>query len=542
MKPMNQPQEKTKHIQAGDTQPLHQGSPEESTLTTPDFVNIEANLAALGFFTPSIKERITKRKSVRITRWVKGKKEEKRVTFVPMDLGLPTAPADQDKYVAMMKIMNDSRTEKGLVTNPITFTTAELLKLLGQSDAGKNYRDVRDWLQRMTGTLIISEKAVYFSGKDGRKEWRSANFHVFESTVSKGQELTDGTTAEKHHVFLSDWQLNNIQRNNTLPLDWETYRRLKNHIAKGLIFPLEIMLYATQGQGRLEKRYDDLCQFLHIRQYRYPSQIKQTLGPSLDELQQHGYIKRWEVTKTADGKAYKVVFWHGHKFYRDQRSLKGEPLDPVEQGRGASERELPNPSGIENKPDQIIFKPEASQQEIEPQILARLMKWGIAETRARELVESLPTSQRIDEQLEYAEHEINRQGSGIPNPAGFIISRLKENAPVPENFISSHKKQEIEEQSQRRRESQAALERAYEDYLSDLVSQHIRAHYSEEEYRAYQAAKKQTLAQHIPNHTEEMLSAMAEASIRQEFLQKISDRIPFDQFCEEKKRSAIAEK
>ena len=298
-------------------------------LQIPEFVNVEANLASLGFFTPSSRTiRNVKKKTVRITKLVDGQREEKRVTVIPTAVhGLPTT-ADQDKYLALMWIIQGIKFKKGRLTNPITFTSAELLKLLGQTDAGKNYRDIRDWLERITGTLIISDQAVFLAD---RKEWRSAAFHVFERFISKGEQREDGTMAEKHYVYLSDWQLRNLNCNHSLPIDWPTYRRLKNPIAKALIFPLQIVLYATKNQGSFEKRYDELARLLSVTEYRYVSKIREKLGPSLDELKEHGYLADWKIARTSDGRGHKILLHHGPKFYRDQiRILCGDEERPEE--------------------------------------------------------------------------------------------------------------------------------------------------------------------------------------------------------------------
>jgi len=85
--------------------------------------------------------------------------------------------------------------------------------------------------------------------------------------------------------------------NHLLPIDLEAYRELKNHIAKALVPLLQIWLYATRREGVYEKRYEELCQFLNIQQYRYESLIKRTLGPSLDELKQFGYLADWQTQR-----------------------------------------------------------------------------------------------------------------------------------------------------------------------------------------------------------------------------------------------------
>ena len=52
--------------------------------------------------------------------------------------------------------------------------------------------------------------------------------------------MPDGTTADRNYVWLSEWQLENINHNFLLPIDFEAYKQLRNHIAKALVPLLQI--------------------------------------------------------------------------------------------------------------------------------------------------------------------------------------------------------------------------------------------------------------------------------------------------------------
>lgn len=288
----------------------------------PEFVKAEKNLTAMGFFTPSSnKLRNVKSKTVQTTRMVDGKPVQTKVTIAPAALyGLPVT-SDQDKYLALQKLIHDRRRADEEIVNPITFTTAELMRLMGREvRAGKNYDDVTEWMRRMTATTIVAEQSVYLAG---RKAWASDTFHVFDRSVSFGKELPDGTTADRNFVWLSAWQLENINNNHVVPVDFDTYRQLRNHIAKALVPLLQIWLYATAQRGLFEKRYDELCQHLNIQQYAYLSQIRQTLGPALDELVSFGYLAAWRPEELAGERGYKIVLEHGPKYYQDRRLRVG---------------------------------------------------------------------------------------------------------------------------------------------------------------------------------------------------------------------------
>ena len=146
-----------------------------------------------------------------------------------------------------------------------------MLTVLGIKDAGNNYQDIHDWLQRMTLTGISSKGVVYLAK---RKAWASDTFHVFDRVVALGMQMPDGTVADRNYVWLSDWQLENINGNYLLPVDFDAYRKLRNHIAKVLVPLLQLWLYASRAEGRFEKKYGDLCEILNITCHKHTSLIK----------------------------------------------------------------------------------------------------------------------------------------------------------------------------------------------------------------------------------------------------------------------------
>jgi len=118
------------------------------------------------------------------------------------------------------------------VQNPVRFSSATLIEVLGMTHGGKNYREIWEWLRRMTLTGVESQGVVYFAG---RKKYARDLFHVFQRTVAIGEVLEDGSVAEENYVWLSDWQLENLNNRHTLPIDYDVYKTLQSHIAKALV-------------------------------------------------------------------------------------------------------------------------------------------------------------------------------------------------------------------------------------------------------------------------------------------------------------------
>lgn len=415
-----------------------------AALRTPDFIKIEKNLISLGFFTPSSKRiKDEKSKTITFTKVIDGKRIEAKATIVPAAIyGLPVT-ADQDKYLALQKIINDVRHETGEISNPITFTSAEMLKLLEQGDAGKNYQEISEWLDLMSNTGIISEGVVYLAGK---KVWAKDRFRVFDRAVSFGRELEPGKMAEKNYVWLSQWQLENINNNYLLPVDFDAYKQLKNHISKALVPLLQIWLFATREEGYFEKRYDEICQLLRIRQYHFLSEIKRNFAPSLDELVEHGYLESWSIEKTSDKKSYKVILHHGEKFHQDRRRRLGQkeetrlpegakkPEAVGQLGQGSEEAEPP----VETLNLSIIT------QEDEQLIGRLIVEFEITAAKAFELV-SLGR-EAVKTQLEaWPYRKANPQ-----NRAGWMIEAIEKNYNVPLDFLQDKQKEKERQQLESR--------------------------------------------------------------------------------------------
>jgi hypothetical protein len=440
------------------------GAAEERGLTEPDFVRMEKNIAAFGFFTPSSKRIKNVPKIIRFTQTIDGNRVEAEVKISPnVEYGIPIT-ADQDKYLAFQKIIERCKRETGKIENPITFSAAELIRLLGQSDAGLNFKEVYEWLDLMQGTQIKSQGAIWIAGK---KRFATDVFNLFSRVKRVGDELDDGTVADKNYVWLSDWYLENLNAHYLLPVDFESYKKLKNNIAKALIPLLQVWLFASRETGSFEKRYSEICQVLNIKIYKYVSDIKRFFGRSLDELVTHGYLASWEVTKTSDGRDFKIVFRHGYKFYADRKAIKqlGNRKLKRSENSPAEPPKIPNLTDVPESQKELVEAANFASEtvsESQPDItvtenlpstmtadhleaIRRLhIEYQIGYEKAVELaLENLPETRR---QLEaYPFREIEPK-----NKAGFLIQAIEQRYSLPESYESHLKEREYREANARR--------------------------------------------------------------------------------------------
>src|SRR5664279_3509967 len=265
-----------------------------------DLVRVEKSLHSLGFFASTANREIS-RTIVQILRRPDGQRIHAKAIIegIP-SLGLPTT-ADRDKYMSFMKISLDQREFQGELNNPIRFSGADMIKLLRLRKGGFHYDEINDWCKRLVATTIMSEACVYLAD---RRQYATDTFHVFDRVVLSGEELNDASRSEFYQVYLSHWQLTNLNQGFLLPLDFNAYLKLKRDIAKALFGHLSVWFYASRGQA-IEKKYPDLCQILNIRAYPHLSKARSVLEPSLKELTDIGYLSSWELVRPARGTDFK---------------------------------------------------------------------------------------------------------------------------------------------------------------------------------------------------------------------------------------------
>ena len=450
-----------------------------------DMIKVEKNLNYISFFSPSKSKKGKKNPSkvpaVRtITyppREVDGKTVIPKTTIKPdPQLGLPTT-ADRDKYMAFMKIVTDRKMRVGKVENPIGFTTYELLKHLGLTDAGFHYEEVNQFLERMVSTTIKSEYAVYFHGT---KRYAKDIFHVFNRVVLAGQDLPDGAAAQMNYVFMSEWQLENINANYTFPIDFSSYRILRRDIAKALFGHLHTWFYASRGKP-VERKYSELCELLDIQRWPHLSKARQILKPSLDELISIGYFLNWSLVHTSDEADFKLVMMPGDRILQLTRPRVG----PVGPSNGVSDPAM-----------------EA--------LLRALMDRGVREQDARRALFDVDFErQPVMDQIEWFDSELQRMRSSMINPPGFLLTAIRENWPVPPDFETSRKR-DLRRRLQEERESDPAalaeaqrqlkqmeLEEEYRISVEQQIDTAIRESYSEgERQKLLKTIYKNVFAKH----------------------------------------------
>lgn len=437
----------------------------------PLFVRAEKNLIALGFFTPTSKKlKRAREKVISFNRAGESGQAESSIKIVTAgNYGLP-GTADLDKYLALQSLITEMQRRGQEIINPIKFTTAELLNLLGQKDSGKHYRMVEGFLDRMFATTIEAKGVVLLPGQ---KHYRKERIRVFDRVVTIGRELEPGQVAECNHIWFSEWQLQNINSNHTVPVDFAVYRLLRNPVAKTLVPLLQIWLYASRADRSFEKRYDELCQLLGIEQYRTISEIKRKLTPALEELTKFEYLAAWDIEKSKVTGGYKLILRHGDKFYRDLS------------------RQL---SRYERQPKQLT----PTENDLAELIIAR----GVTTDAARRIVRERPEGQSVKDVqdiIEFVDALIAAAPEKYTNPPGLYYRLITNNAPIPQSFETTRERatrEALESVARDNLLSEHETRNAYLEYRKLEIKNYIKQLSGEEYDRMMAEAREQFKTEH----------------------------------------------
>jgi hypothetical protein len=234
-------------------------------------------------------------------------------------LGLP-GTLDQDVYVALLQLIDRQGDipENGW----IGFSLYELVELLHRTHGGRDYRQVKESLERLAGTIIQSRNAFY---RKSTKSYLDDTFHLLDRV--QHAESTDGSgrRGEKTWVKLSDYFVDSYRANYLKGLDADFYWSLNSSVAKRLY---RFVDKKRGQQRRWEVNLFALRDRIPLSPYKYPSKIKEKLGPAHDELRHKGFLERVTYRKMADG-AHLVCYEIQEGFTKRRPALQLETTPEV---------------------------------------------------------------------------------------------------------------------------------------------------------------------------------------------------------------------
>ena len=290
------------------------------------------------------------------------------------------------------------------------------------ASGGKNYRKVKEALERIRMTGIKSEGAFYHKGK---KEWLSKVFGLYDSIIFRGEQLEDGSIAEKNLLYLGNIYLQSLNAFNIKSIDYTYWRSLKSKIASRLYEILGIKFYGVKNkkEGFIRYKYSTLCQLLPVTPHDYISSAKRQLNPGNNELIDTGFISRYEWNENGNND-WLIYYWPGERAKKEMKSAKA--LSNYQ-----AEALLP-------EPEEEIKK--YSKEHIN--LINKLVNINISKITAESLIKS-NDQELIKKWIEAVNY------SNANNQAAYLVKAIREKWQFPEGYLRKIREQKQEEEEEK---------------------------------------------------------------------------------------------
>lgn len=238
--------------------------------------------------------------------------------------GYPTV-LDLEYFRAFERALTMMWERDGVVPDVLRISGRELIRLTGRTPNGDRQREVRDFLDRLSG-LVLQE---HRKNSNGRRA--ETGVHIFERIDREEMSAGDRTDGQwTHQIRLADWYWANLNNFHCHIQDQRVFWSLQRDLTKLLYQHLHALFRV--GRGAASEAYSELSMNLSLKRLRAISEIRRQLKPAHDELLKLGFIGQWSLEPMpSQGKEYVVVWEAGptwHEVYKHER----EKLQEIERG------------------------------------------------------------------------------------------------------------------------------------------------------------------------------------------------------------------
>lgn len=394
-----------------------------------------------------------------------------------------------------------------------------ICKELGLHESGKNTKDLRMAFLQNASAFINAH--LTYRGTDGAERRLEAGFTRY-GVVFTGEKLPDGRQADAVYITLNQpyWEVVNSAP--VRPLNYDYLKEL-TPAAQRFYEVVSFRIFAALKNSRPQARllYSDYCAFSaqkrHSDHEHFRVQMYKIHKPHLDS----GYLKSVSMDPARDAEGqpdWMMLYSPGPK-------ARAEFLIFTSKQKCTEDLE-PTPRGVEERAGQ--------GREVDEALLHELIDRGIAEGRARILLDHVSKEQQVADQLEWADSVIRTSKPGtFRNPPGFYFSLIRDNLRPPDTFESSRKRKLKEESARAHHENlvqQQELDYRYEEYRRENVARHISA-MPAEEFEALAAAKRKEYTRQYRTLPPETLDELSVSGARAD-LEKTLPLLRFAEFVE----------
>ena len=342
---------------------------------------------------------------------------------------------DREVHKAIEQIITELLKKEGEIKNPIPLGSLyNICKRIGIDEtAGKNYRMIKETLERIRATTIKSIGTFY--SKEG-KQWVDDNFSLYDRVVFKGKKLLNSEIADDNYLFLGSWYLQSLNSFYIKPIDYNYLKSLKSKIASRLYEILGVKFYGLRNKREkfICYKYSKLCQLLPVTPHEYISLAKQQLDPGNNELRTTGFISKFDWSENGN-KDWLIYYWPGERAKEEMKRAKIKSIDD------RTEEYLPGAKPVcvrtRTGREEVI---KYSKEQIT--LIDQLVKINVSKITAENLIEK-NDQELIKKWIEAINY------SNADNKAAYLVKAIRENWQFPEEYLREKREEQRKEEEEK---------------------------------------------------------------------------------------------
>ena len=328
-------------------------------------------------------------------------------------------------------------------------------------------------------SAYITAKLTY-KAKNGREKRGEIGYTRY-SVVFTGEILPNGSTADAVYIIINPSYRDMLNHVEVRPLDYDYLQ----HLAPGPQRFYELLSFQIYGaiasaRPRAKMLYSEYCRYAPHTRYLDFDHVKKQMYKLHLPHRESRYIAKVDYQECRDNEGkpdWEMLYTPGPKALTEFQAFTNRR---IQQGR----EPLFQTAKYNQQPIQADLDLGTSEEIQHHELVRR----GITQKKAFELISKLQTGQELLDQLEYVDSLVAQAPRGkFHNPPGLYISVVQQNSPVPDTFISSRKRQLAEEARQQTNEVrvyQAKLQTSYDEYQRTETERFIRETLDPKEYQA----------------------------------------------------------
>jgi plasmid replication initiation protein len=328
--------------------------------------------------------------------------------------GLPTE-YDERIYVALMALT----AQQGFESRKVTFSLAEVLRLLGVGDSQEDYKTVERALDRLVGVTIYSKDAFWDNEKQKRITTSKA-FHLLETYWLRSKEEDEAVKKAEGVAAYVVWSeevwrsfktgyIKQLDLQFFFQLEYPTSRRLYRFLDKRMHYKPDYEIDIFELAGRLG-----------MVRYHYPSDVLRKLKPAFDELIATGFLLSAQVINV-----------NGYTRVHFVRAAEERAATATSSATTTDPLLLPPPAALEASPRAAA--PESAHQPQITDLAALLTELGLGPRVAQRFVARYQRDYLL-QKLDYLAFLQERNPRKVANPCGWLRRAIEQDYGAPDGY------------------------------------------------------------------------------------------------------------